>query len=117
MPVLPAFMLTSETRLSVFSAMFEKAPEEWRALLDWCRLHGLDPRQMPAAQVIERDLERCRVEYDRYVLDDRGHVQRDPHSSDPTQVWIVRTSAQGETPPMPFPDVILRHLAPTPERP
>jgi hypothetical protein len=106
----PTFDLLDDTTLQVYPGMYERAIAEWKALLEWCRAHGLDPHAMPAQQVIYRDVERCRVVYDRYVLDHQGHVQRDPRSNDPSVPWIFRNLAQGETPPLPFPDVILRHL-------
>lgn len=110
LPYRPSFMLTSETKLTVFAGMAEQTPEEWRALLEWCRFHDMDPHAMPASQIIIRNVEACRVEYDRYVLTDSGHVQRDPESSNPDALWVFRAHSQGEAPPLPFPGVILRDL-------
>lgn len=113
-PYRQAFVLLDDETLYVLTGMFELATEEWKALLDWCRLHGLDPERMPAQQVIERDLEQRRVVYDEYVppADD---VQRRFKIGVDGEPEIRRTFRQGETPPMPFPDVILRHLDSTPE--
>lgn len=107
----PAFIVVDETVLSVLPRMFELATDEWKALLDWCRFHGLDPARMPACQVIERDLKHRRVVYDEYIADADEIQHRAKHwrlyDGEPE---IRRTFRQGETPPMPFPDVILRHL-------
>jgi hypothetical protein len=71
---------------------------------------------MPAQQVIERDLVRCRVVYDEYVAsaDEIQHRHKNWRLYD-GEPEIRRTFPQGETPPLPFPDVILRHLDPRPE--
>lgn len=112
MAALPVFTLVDETKLTIHSTrFFEACTREWEALLDWCRLHGLDPERMPSAgQVIERDLVRCRVVYDEYVMtaDDVQHRRKHwkLYDGEPLR---QRVHAQGETPPMPFPDVILAH--------
>lgn len=107
----PAFILVDETTLWALTGMFERAVPEWQALLIWCRFHGLDPERMPAQQLIERDLEHRRVVYDEYVASADEIQHRHKHwrlyDGEPE---IRRTSRQGETPPMPFPEVILRHL-------
>lgn len=117
MPASHAFIVIDEETLYVLPGMFERATDEWKALLDWCRLHGLDPARMPANQVIERDLECCRVVYDEFVFDDQGKRALASGDPDDPATWLFQTPrrvhAQGETPPMPFPDVILRHLRPT----
>lgn len=112
---LPVFTVTDATTIRIDSTrFFEEYPEEHRALLDWCRAHGLVPEQMVAAgQTIVRDVAGCRVVYDAFVLNDDGHRILDPATGDTYRKR--RVHGQGETPPMPFPDVILRHLNPTQE--
>lgn len=109
----PAFILVDETTLSVLPLIQCRAPQEWWALLDWCRRHGMVPEQMPVQQVIFRDVDRCRVEYDEFVLVDgvRSYDAREPSG-----FQVRRVVAQGETPPMPFPDVILAHLNNSPNQ-
>lgn len=106
-----AFVIEDETRLTTCVGMFEQAPHEWTALLDWCRFHGLDPERMPAGQVIERDVAGRRIVYDEYVLT-RDQVQAAFRAGDPEPLRRHRVVEQGEAPPLPFPDVILRHLEP-----
>jgi hypothetical protein len=67
---LPVFTVVDETTLTIHSSsFFEQATAEWKALLEWCQLHGLDPERMPSTgQTIVRDLEHCRVVYDEYVM-------------------------------------------------
>lgn len=103
----PAFILVDETTLSVLPDIQRRATEEWWALLDWCRRHGMDPAAMPVRQVIFRDVDRCRIEYDEFVLVDGV---RSFDAREPSGCQVHRVVAQGETPPLPFPDVILRHL-------
>lgn len=76
------------------------------ALLDWCLLHGLNAEEMPAENRIVRDVERCRIEYDEVVRDDDGKRLR----ADDGGFVIRRVHAQGETPPMPFPELLLALL-------
>lgn len=102
-----AFLISDDTSLTTFAGMAERTHAEWKALLDWCKLHGLDPMRMPACQTIVRNLERCRVEYDEAVLDERGRGQFDP---DTHELVRRRVHVQGETPPVPFPAVTLRWL-------
>lgn len=108
----PAFILVDETTLSVLPLIQRRAPQEWWALLDWCRAHGMVPEQMPAQQVIFRDVDRCRVEYDEFVVVDG---LRSLDLREPSGYMVHRVHAQGETPPMPFPELILRHLNTTQE--
>jgi hypothetical protein len=102
-----ALRVVSASEIEVGRHFWEELPDEWRALLAWCRLHGLDPELMPVQQTIVRNFKRARIEYDEFVIIDgcRVHDERELD-----QVQVRRTFRQGETPPMPFPDVILAHL-------
>jgi hypothetical protein len=112
----PAFVLVDETTLSVMPRMYELATVEWKALIAWCRFHGLDPHTMPCQQVIYRDVASRRIEYDQFVFDDQGKRALASGDPDDSATWLFQTPrrvfAQGETPPLPFPDVILAHLDP-----
>jgi hypothetical protein len=105
----PAFVLVDETTLNVLPRMYELATAEWKALLEWCRFHGLDPRTMPCQQVIYRNVACRRIEYDQFSLDENGRLTLSELEREPQ---VFRVIAQGETPPLPFPDVILAHLDP-----
>lgn len=75
------------------------------ALLRWCAVHGMDAHDMPADNRIVRDPVQCRVEYDVIVRDQDGRRLRDEDG------FVVRRAhVQGETPPMPFPDFLLRPI-------
>lgn len=112
----PAFYLQDETTLTVFTGMFEEATTEWQALLDWCRFHGLDPERMPATQTIERDVAGCRILYDAYVMTaDEVQLRARYWRQIQGEPERRRAVEQGEAPPLPFPDVILRHLHPRQE--
>lgn len=108
----PAFILVDECTLQIL-ALLPEAPAEHTALMEWCELHGMIPGHMPATQTIVRDLERCRVVYDEFDATPEEMADRAVHwRSYPGVPPTRRVHAQGETPPMPFPDVILAHLHP-----
>jgi hypothetical protein len=112
---LPVFTVVDETTLTIHSSsFFEQATAEWKALLEWCQLHGLDPERMPSTgQTIVRDLARCRVVYDEYVMSaDEAQLRAKYWRSFDDEPERHRVHVQGETPPLPFPDVILAHLDP-----
>lgn len=113
-----ALVVVDATTIRTDMGLHDLAHQEWRALIDWCRVHGMNPDDMPVDQVIVRDLERCRVVYDLIVRDGQGKRVLERGDPDDPATWRYerrRVHAQGETPPMPFPDVILRHLDPTRE--
>jgi hypothetical protein len=75
------------------------------ASLEWARFHGIDPNTIPAGAKIVRDPGRCRVLYESFVYDPPESF---PHSdgivvaeSEPVRVSRI---AQGEAPPLPFPE-------------
>lgn len=65
----------------------------WEATLEWARFHGIDPCEVPAGSVIERDATRCEIRYEVLV----PRVVRDGRP-----VSVLRVE-RGEAPPLPFP--------------
>lgn len=84
---------------------------EWKALMEWCEFHAIDPHQVLAGTRISRDeCGRC-IRYVGLVLDEEGRKQYD---GDP-EFGRIRTAPmveQGEAPPLPYPPIIAELLEP-----
>lgn len=96
--------MTAET------VQFDTDPNESErlAMCDWFHRHGIDPQWIPMDSAITRWLlpDRPGIEYDRYVLDDHGHLVIDARSSDdcPREtLWFPM-----EANPLPFPSMATR---------
>lgn len=85
---------------------------EWRALLEWVKLHGLDPEKMLASGGVTRDALDCCIRYTTFVYDDDGRRRLDPDG--PGTLLLVPGVEQGEAPPFPFPDLVQAQLRPMP---
>lgn len=84
-------------------------PEAIRqAVCEWARQHGLDPDQMPMLALIVRDVDRCQVRCAYFELDDQDRrVVLRANDDGGCDFRRVPHVAQGETPPMPWPDEVL----------
>lgn len=98
MTALASLVVVSDTELITRERCWEKHPQAWAALLDWCCRHGIDPHAIPVTNRIIRDVERCRVEYDGIVTDVDGKRLITDDG-----LVLRRMYVQGETPPMPWP--------------
>lgn len=78
-------------------------PEVQAAMVAWCRAHGIDPDDVPQTAAIVRDPNRCTITYAEYVRTPTGDRIYGPDG----QLMVVPCRMQGETPPLPFPDVVL----------
>lgn len=105
--------IVAEVRPTISETIFWWLPGEIphrlrEAICEWSRKHGLDPNRMPAHEPIFRDLERCQVRCTYFVLgEDGGRVLDRDHEGPTWQLLTESHVAQGETPPMPWPDVVL----------
>lgn len=85
------------------------------ALFDWVVFHGGDPHQVPMINTIRRLVDECAIEYDVFqrldngnravARDEQGDVLLDQHGH--ATYARVRERLQGETPPLPWPSVLV----------
>lgn len=85
--------------------------EPWKALLEWVKLHGLNPDKMLAAGGVTRDAGGCCIRYTTFVYDVDGRRRLDPDGP-PGQLLHLPGIEQGEAPPFPFPDLVAARLRP-----
>lgn len=98
-------IVVGETGVFTTNAFPDQHPDAWLAMLDWCKVHGLDPEAMPCTNMIVRNVERCRIEYTEFVGGaDRAQWLFRRGGDEPE---VRRVHAQGETPPAPFPPEVL----------
>jgi hypothetical protein len=79
------------------------------ALVEWALAHGLDPHRIPQHEPIVRDVERCRVlcTYIEMLDDGKRLLDEEARAAGRAEYVTVQHVAQGETPPAPWPDVVL----------
>lgn len=97
-------LFTTDTDVVTYPGFQEVHPEAWRALMAWCEFHGIDPKDVPAAGVIHRDVDARCVRYARFVRDEAG--KRVPVTGPLSNLLTCELEdavAQGETPPLPWP--------------
>lgn len=107
MPIANRVLTVTETVLIVHSQQFPQVyPAAWEAVIEWVRVHGIDPQRVPMCSMILRNVEACRVEYDEIQVDEAGRRRTVGPPSD-AELVIERVRAQGETPPLPWPAELL----------
>lgn len=104
--------IAADADLMTETPVYFETPE-WIALMDWLEWHGIDPRNIPAGTRVSRDAcGRC-IRYVAILQDQDGKRR---HHGPPSFALVTAPAVeQGEAPPLPFPDVILRHLHPAQE--
>lgn len=106
-------LYSTDTTVVTYADAIELHPKAHAALCDWLRFHGIDPRDVPAAGVIRRDVDARCVRYARIVRDQHGRVRPGPHGS----YLLEEAVAQGETPPLPWPPEVAALPLEQPDRP
>lgn len=77
------------------------------AICEWALFHGLDPKRIPQVSPIVRDVDRCQVRCRYIVLSDDGVRSFD---KDTLEYATVDHVAQGEAPPLPWPDLVQKYI-------
>lgn len=96
----------TDTTVTVTSYRFPEVHHAaWKSLVEWCEFHGIDPYRIPMLQTLTRNVERRRVEFTEYVLDEKG--VRLALAAGTPEPELRRRTSQGETPPMPWPAEVL----------
>lgn len=76
----------------------------WEAINDWCRKHGIDPRDVPLSCTITRLVEERQICVPLIERDDRGRARLDERGDR----FVIKTVlVQLEAPPLPFPAEVL----------
>lgn len=76
----------------------------WKALLDWLRMHGLRPEDMPVENLIVRRLPERQVSAVFYEVDERGRRRLNSAGDGAVRRTLV---VQLEAPPLPWPAEVL----------
>lgn len=78
----------------------ERGGDAWRVSCEWARFHGIDPNEVPAGTVVERDPVGRRILYESFVKTGPNLGDILIENGEPV---IVARIEQGEAPPLPFP--------------
>lgn len=95
----PAALMTNTTFVIIDFTRFLGDGPGWGSLMEWCRVHGIDPNEVAVSGPIIRVPSECRVVY--------CGINR-PAQKGGFMDWEIR-SQQGETPPMPWPEELERY--------
>lgn len=108
-PVTIPGALISDTILLVHDRQLFAATGALSALREWLQFHTVPYQDLPLGSPITRDVRARRVYFDRVVRDEHGWVCRRPteYDGDRTVVDASHEYVQGDTPPLPWPQLIL----------
>jgi hypothetical protein len=91
------------------TVQFDTDPNETDrlAMCDWFRRHGIDSKWIPLHSAITRWLlpDNPGIEYDQFVLDDKGNLLPDYEGGIPLDVRRETLWVPMEANPLPFPDL------------